>query len=383
MRGSRARVACFALSVGFLSTGASAQTPSVLVDPEPIAVLGAGVGEEFGFVLAAARFSDGRTLVLDQMSQDIRVFARDGAYLGTWGRKGQGPLEFLGLLDVVIHRDTAFVIDPGNRRISVLSDQGSLLREIPLAVPFVVGEARRTGGGAWVLRRQDRFTFGGPEGMRRDTVDYFIVPEDMSEPRPLRSVPGALAVRWTSDRGTFDRTAPFTPRPKAAAWGDCVYLTSTDRPEIVVHDATGAFVGAFEFGLTPRTTTEGEKRTLVEMMVARLPAGPERERAFAQAMRNLPFPPRLPVTQSMYVDPEGYVWLQSFEPTFRGRSYRLLGPGLEDLGTVHLPVEFRLLGVGSDWVMGLVYGPHEEQTVQIHRLRRSERSAHAGACPEG
>jgi hypothetical protein len=65
--------------------------------------------------------------VLDSADADIKVFAKDGSFRRSIGRKGSGPGEFRlpGDLDVLEGR--LYVADCGNRRVQVLSGEGSYL----------------------------------------------------------------------------------------------------------------------------------------------------------------------------------------------------------------------------------------------------------------
>jgi hypothetical protein len=65
--------------------------------------------------------------VLDSGDADIKVFARDGSFRRSIGRRGSGPGEFRmpGDLDVLGGR--IYVADCGNRRVQVLSGEGSYL----------------------------------------------------------------------------------------------------------------------------------------------------------------------------------------------------------------------------------------------------------------
>ena len=83
--------------------------------------------EEFLFVDIAdvTLNSKGDIYVADRRLNEIRKFNKDGEYLSTVGRKGQGPGEFQDIRTVSVNRnDDLIVFDGGLGRISVFTDNG-------------------------------------------------------------------------------------------------------------------------------------------------------------------------------------------------------------------------------------------------------------------
>ncbi|MCA9738531.1 MAG: hypothetical protein R3E98_09025 [Gemmatimonadota bacterium] len=73
-------------------------------------------------------------LTLDITHQNVRALSRtDGALLWSLGRVGKGPGEFTNVVDVLVGPDsTPWVVDAENRRVSVLTADGRVEREISL-----------------------------------------------------------------------------------------------------------------------------------------------------------------------------------------------------------------------------------------------------------
>ena len=72
--------------------------------------------------------------ILDSEAGEIRVFSKSGAFLYSFGRKGQGPGEFHMPSDMDILGHRIFVADGANRRIQVLDKKGSFIGGF--SVPF-------------------------------------------------------------------------------------------------------------------------------------------------------------------------------------------------------------------------------------------------------
>lgn len=83
----------------------------------------------FDYVSDVAVNSKGDVYVADRRLNEIRKFNKNGEYLLTLGRRGQGPGEFqsVGIVSVNSH-DELIAFDNRLRRISIFSDKGELTR---------------------------------------------------------------------------------------------------------------------------------------------------------------------------------------------------------------------------------------------------------------
>lgn len=87
--------------------------------------------EEFLFVniVDVAVNSKGDIYVADRRLNEIRKFNKDGEYLLTMGRQGQGPGEFQGIKTIsVINHDNLITYDNAVGRISLFSDDGEHIK---------------------------------------------------------------------------------------------------------------------------------------------------------------------------------------------------------------------------------------------------------------
>ena len=102
----------------------------------------------FGEVSRMAEDQRGGVYVLDGQVPVIRRFDRDGEYVGTVGRAGEGPGEYARLaLGMVVDSDgVVYMHDWGNRRIVRFADDGSALESWSLDSPFLT-----TARGTWVF----------------------------------------------------------------------------------------------------------------------------------------------------------------------------------------------------------------------------------------
>lgn len=92
-----------------------------------------GEHDAFGRVMDATLDRAGRILVADDLGRRVVVFGRDGRYVGTIGRRGQGPGEFESPWRVAVDAaDSIFVWDMAQARISVFG------RDLRFARSFAV-----------------------------------------------------------------------------------------------------------------------------------------------------------------------------------------------------------------------------------------------------
>ncbi len=81
----------------------------------------------------------GRIYVLDRRDPHLRVFERNGAYIRTIGRKGQGPGEFTMPLGVSITRQNELVVDDFRSRLAFFSLEGEFKRNLQVATIGLLG----------------------------------------------------------------------------------------------------------------------------------------------------------------------------------------------------------------------------------------------------
>jgi hypothetical protein len=104
--------------------------------PTPSVVIGAGrsTEHELNNVRAAVLLPDGRILVANGGPVELRLYDPDGTFTGRIGREGAGPGEFRRIASVQrLAGDTILIFDPGLRRATVLSLDGTHLQSVVLA----------------------------------------------------------------------------------------------------------------------------------------------------------------------------------------------------------------------------------------------------------
>ena len=116
-------------------------TATCRADSVPSLTIGVAEGpEEYQFhrMFGATQLSDGRIVIVNQGSEEIRYYAPDGAFLRRAGRAGQGPGEFSNAFYLWPARgDTVFVGDYDPWQFEVFAPDGTWLRSVQPSPAYV------------------------------------------------------------------------------------------------------------------------------------------------------------------------------------------------------------------------------------------------------
>ena len=161
----------------------TAAAPAVWRLSSPTIDIGVAEGNEtleLSGASSSIRLNDGRIVIANSGTNELRVFDNAGRFLKTIGRKGEGPGEFIGALQMIALSDTTFAVyDQQNQRLSRFDTAGGLVSEarvetrgdaFPLWVwlhdrSWIVGPAD-TAGRSGVIAFLDRMP-GLPDGSYR------------------------------------------------------------------------------------------------------------------------------------------------------------------------------------------------------------------------
>lgn len=305
----------------------------------------------------AARLSDGRFVVLNAGSQELRIFGAGGSHLRSVGSEGEGPGEFRSLARMAVSGDTIHAFDRSARRVSVFLADGTLVRTFTLerprerAFPSYVGRlpdgsiaARATdfsdgleGSETQVVRRPALFFVHGPDGAPRDS---------------LASFPGQRRLVRRSGNAIQIRTLPFEPRPVAAVGEDRIYLGDGREHAIDVRSADGRLLRSLRVDREPEPVTDDLREAYVRDRLDRTEDEGAR-RSLRELYGEMPFAERVPAYTDLLVDEVGNLWVE--EPTLPGdsaRTWTVFDTAGTLLGPVAMPPRFALMAAGEDWVLG-------------------------------
>jgi hypothetical protein len=327
---------------------------------------------DFAGVRAAARFADGRFVVADGGSAQLRLFDPAGVHLRTLGGRGGGETQFAALGAVFVRGDTIVAWDDRRQRIVRYLADGSFLGSVRAALP-------------------DTTRLGRPAGVFADGALLLGVPTPVDlvlVDSPVLRVPATLArlgatsaesvASMGSDEIVVRRSArsvsammrPFGLNGRVAVTGDDFVVGEGDAHAFRRYAGSGRLETIFRrpgarVALLPADTAREHGVRSGAALTVR-----ERE-AVDNAWRTVPFPDSLPAHGEIVPDPTGAVWVRDVVRPGEGTSrYQVYGADGTWLGAVEVPPRSTLLWVGTDAVLLRRVDENEVEHVAVHRLRR-------------
>jgi len=351
---------------------ASAPTLVIGDRPEPPYVLSRVAG--------AVRLADGRIVVADEASRELRFFDPAGTFLDAVGGRGGGPGEFRQLDALgTLAGDTLFAMSrPGT--VSFFDPHGAFLRRmdvsrIPTGLP---------GGLAIVVAvLDDQSVVVGP------------IPRPSPRPRGTRwvdSIPLVAIGRDSVPRASFG-TLPFmlmtmdgdTPRPPwfgPAAWfagGGALYAGYGGEYAIRVYASGGALERIIRRRWTPARVTGDDIDEYVREWSKRwiTATGPEAERR-KRDLRDDPYADAVPAYAQFLVDRAGRLWVREAHLADAPAAGQLttsplvpsvwsvFGHGGRWLTDVTMPAHFMPTDIGAHYVLGIARDADGVETVVLY-----------------
>ena len=181
-------------------------------------------GEAFELfrVLDATLLADGRIVIANAGSGELRVFNADGSHAGTWGRQGEGPGEFSSGPGTVAHWPGDSIAAQGGYRGSLFDMDGSHSRDIALDVTLLgvvdlLPDGKMFASGSLLLNRRST---GSPDLIRSDT-EWAVLDVDGTRDVSLGEFPAfedwAISM---PDGGMAEKPHPFGRGTVGTLWGN-------------------------------------------------------------------------------------------------------------------------------------------------------------------
>jgi hypothetical protein len=312
-------------------------------------------------VAAVARLSDGRIVVGDQWSFNVRIFGTNGRYQRTFGGLGSGPGQLGPITRIfVFPGDTIGVVDG---RVNLFTPDGKFIRVESMGVPGLTPLGRLTTGD-WISRR----------GTGADSVRVF---------RVARAATGAAP----SDTGV--RLAVYDPRDttlgRAGAYVPNGLGTTPFLPWTVIAALPDGFVmGDGQTWEIREYSTQGRLRRIIRRdadlrlsddLKALYREGElagktgEARDAVERRLAAATFPKSIPAFQRILVDPVGRIWAQDY---LRAAHVPLQWTVFDSrgtyLGAVEVPVGFRVFEVGNDYLLGRMRDASGQVHIRMYGL---------------
>ncbi len=363
--------------------GEAARSPiGWTVDEAPGLQLGSSAGEgpeQFhsigGVTGGIAELPDGRIVVVDGGSGELRFFDAEGGLLDRVGGLGDGPGEFRSpLLVPYASADSLLIFDTRHRRFTLLSSDGRTHRAFPLErlpTELLTGAAVGASDAGVLMRTAlGAVVFPAPVGQQSNPVGFRWI--------DLASRSGEIVAQFqtlsygTNDLGDFHHTVsvPFSGRPSAAVTPVGFLVASGVAPEVRRFDQAGRLTHIFRLAEDPRPLGQEDVDAVLDFRATRFSVPAEQARRVYEQMD---LPDYWPSFQGIRVDPLGWTWVELYRPPQEPTaSWMAFDPDGVARGTVAFPPDLEVHQIGADHVLGRWQDELRVEHVRRHRLDRHE-----------
>lgn len=353
--------------IAIVENGEASSAPEAAMDTVPALDIGGGDGGQdydFDQVVGAARLSDGKIVVADLGSGELRYYDSAGTFIRRAGRKGSGPGEFQALtLLWGTPADSLLAFDAAARRVSVFDSAGNFVRQIDLSRAGFLQPMGRMSDGTIVALG---FVFNPdsmpPEGTTYRTRQPVILAAGDSSLDTLGVFPGMDMYTVSLSFGGRSFPAPMMVNyghlTSVQAFGDRIYLGDNARYEVAVYGRDGRITRLIRARATPRSVTEEDRksaearnREAMEDNAQRIPAAMKDQ--LETLVANAKYAEQFPPFETMRLDQVGNLWVQGYARHQAPIPFTVFDSTGSMISRVTLPARFQPLDIGSNYILGV------------------------------
>jgi hypothetical protein len=325
-------------------------------------------------VIGSRRLSDGRIVVANAGSSELRFYDANGQHLLSTGREGGGPGEFGSMMMLAsMTGDSLLVYDWRNQRLSIFDAGGTLARTAQLqfltelgGFPMIVAPLDDTSLFVGV-----RTGFGSGEmrsGLSRDNMVFVRCDPDGSLADTLAVLPGGERNTLFDANMVLVGDRPFGRYPAHAASADGFYYGSSDCYEIQYYSETGKLQRSVRRPIPNLEVTDTDIESYKRERLENAQDDAQRQ-IIERLLAGDPFPQSFPAYGSVLVDAEGNLWVAVYRrPGDDQPRWTVFDPSGQMLGTVSVPERFTVHQIGSDFVLGRWQDELDVEHVQLYEL---------------
>lgn len=341
------------------------------VSQAPLVTIGAVEGaDEYQLyrVRSAVRLADGRIVIANSGTNELRFYDGDGTYLFMRGGEGGGPGEFGSMGDIWTLGDSLFIHDFRQMRITVYSTAGEFgrtfrVREAPDGgFPFPEGVLAPH---HLLVRRTPRDSELSA-GFNRDTSLYLRYSLDGEPLDSLGWYPGDESYMGFREDFTYGTSAPFGLRSYMLAASDLLYYGSSDAYEIEVRASDGTLQRLIRRPVPNAQVTAEE---VEEFQRSNEESQERRSPIWRDLYSQMTLPETKPAYGRLLVDAEDNLWVADYSESRDDEgTWNVFDPEGRFLGTVETPTGGRVQQIGSDFVLGIWRDELDVEYVRLYEL---------------
>ena len=364
------------------------------ISAKPVLDIGIAGGDfhyQFGSIAGARRLSDGRIVVAEMESSQIRFFDERGAHVRTVGRKGMAAGEFSQIMGLTVLADDTIAVESLGRGHLLFTDRGDYVGTTKLGastdgtpIPGMEIGAFFQGGNAIVVEGLDR-PAGQRTGTWTDSIPYSLYRRDGALVRTLGRFPAGKRARTTGEA----HPVAFGPRAQLAATQTTFYRGYPDSYTIRAYSSNGTLQRIIRRNWNPRTLSASDIARFRDTYAnsastdnGRAAASVRLKQLKARNLQEMVFAKTLPAFSDMIADGAGNLWGK--EPKVSdylvATANRAVPPEPTEssvfdaagrwLGQVTLPARLRVTDIGAAHVVAVMVDQADIQHVVVYRLEK-------------
>ncbi|UCD24507.1 MAG: hypothetical protein JSW51_00895 [Gemmatimonadota bacterium] len=322
-------------------------------------------------VVGSHRLEDGRIVVANWGSQELRFYDRDGGYLFAAGKEGGGPGEFRSVGRLWALGDTLFVMDYQQMRVSLFDTAGEFLHSFNLTLTeegILPIPADLFSNGMLLiehdLRERDR-----ESGLYRDSVLLLTYSLNGDVSDTIGRFPDDETYFLIEQDRITSLPRPFGLESQSDVAGDRLYFGASDSYEIRVFRSNGSLERIIRRPV-PNPVLE---QALADEYHERLAERQSRmSPSFRQLSRQAELPDTKPAYSRILVDPGNNLWVAEYPSHDAEQSlWNVFDPEGRWLGTVETPYGGYIYQIGEDFLLGVWVDELGVEQVRLYRIERS------------
>ena len=345
------------------------------IGPEPSVSIGEVTGEDpylLDNVNDATILPDGRIVIANTGTNELRVFDSGGVHMATWGGEGEGPAEFTSLWTVEPWPgDSVVAWNYSTWVVSIFDSAGAFGRSFVLDLEAGALEPRAVLSDGSILGRTGQ-TSG--EGYRRSRETYQLRHPKTASPVEFGTHPGRESYIGFQDGIALMGFLLFGRSLWEAPWGELVIITPNDDYEIRAYDrATGTLACIIRREYESRVPTREEVDQALEETLAGTGWTGQRLEVARRGYGNMPLVEQFPAFRELLTDPLNHLWVR--KATLPGMDrpaplWTVFDPEGRALGFIEMPDGLTVFEIGADYLLGRVTDDLGVESVQVWGLER-------------
>jgi hypothetical protein len=347
---------------------------------EPLADIGGLEGDpdhELYRVSNAVRLSDGRIVIGNSGTNEVRFYDESGVHLLDVGGEGEGPGEFRSILWVSLYRgDSVAAYDMRQSRVSVFDSAGRLARTVQVPGMDVSGRGRAHGvfadGSVLVAAMSNTPPDAEDEAFRQEEPLYTVSPEGEFGDS-LCAYPGTETFLHSAGSSSSGPTMVFFGSPMFGRstdygiYGERFYVASNDTYEIRIHGQDAELQAIVRKQHDQVAVTDADIAALREEQLDRGPT--EVRDAWIDVVESTPIRETMPAYRGIMLDRIGNLWVEEYRrPGDDVPRWTVFSAEGELLGTMSVPERFVIRDIGDDYMLGTWTDDLEIEHVRMYEL---------------